>query len=82
MKNSDICFALGRAAPTDGGTACKMWRAGERKMGWLQTVIDDAAGFFSLGWVGSIIGIVGLAVALLAYLWTRQRGIIKYTQSG
>lgn len=51
-------------------------------MGWLQTVIDDAAGFFSLGWVGSIIGIVGLAGALLAYLWTRQRGIIAYTQSG
>ena len=51
-------------------------------MGWLQTVIDDAAGFFSLGWVGSMIGIVGLAGALLAYLWTRQRGIIKYTQSG
>jgi hypothetical protein len=51
-------------------------------MGWVQSAIDDVERVFSLGWVGSIIGIVGIAYAIFAYFRTRQRGIIKYTQSG
>ncbi|OQW32902.1 MAG: hypothetical protein A4E19_05995 [Nitrospira sp. SG-bin1] len=34
---------------------------------------DSLLGIFSLGWVGSVIGLLGIAIAIFIYLRTRQR---------
>jgi hypothetical protein len=47
-------------------------------MQWLK----DALNLLAPGWVGSIIGLIGIAVAALTYFVTRQRGLLVYRYAG
>lgn len=47
-------------------------------MNWLKDAVD----LLALGWVGSIIGLVGIAIAALTYFLTRQRGLLAYRYAG
>ncbi|UQV43428.1 hypothetical protein KIV45_15785 [Janthinobacterium lividum] len=43
---------------------------------------NNTLGVLSLGWVGSLIGLIGLAVAIIMYIFTRQRAALKFHCSG
>lgn len=45
-------------------------------------VIDLILGTLTKGWVGSIIGLLGLAAAVITYVLTRQRTLLVYRSTG
>jgi len=45
-------------------------------------LLKDALDLLAPGWVGSIIGLVGIAAAALTYVLTRQRGLLAYRYAG
>jgi hypothetical protein len=44
--------------------------------------IAEVLDWLAKGWVGSLIGLVGLAVAVVTYIRTRQRGLVAYGYAG
>jgi hypothetical protein len=47
-------------------------------MSWM----DKALGMLAPGWVGSIIGLLGIAAAFITYLLTRHRSVLAYRYAG
>jgi hypothetical protein len=48
----------------------------------MQPWLDTALTWLSFGWIGSLLGATGIAVAVLTYLWTRQRSLLVYQRDG
>lgn len=44
--------------------------------------IDKALDLLAPGWVGSIIGLLGIAAAFVTYILTRQRSRVAYRYAG
>lgn len=44
--------------------------------------IDYAQGLLEKSWLGTLLGITGIVIAVLTYLWTRRRTSLAYVYLG
>jgi hypothetical protein len=51
-------------------------------MEWFQRTVNFFEVTLSLAWVGSILGIFGILISIIFYIYSRQRGLLRYAQSG
>jgi hypothetical protein len=51
-------------------------------MEWFQRAVDFFQVTLSLAWVGSILAIFGILISYMFYIYSRQRGLLRYGQSG
>ena len=51
-------------------------------MEWFQRTVNFFEVTLSLAWVGSILGIFGILISIIFHIYSRQRGLLRYAQSG